>query len=267
MDTKLVFLHIPKTAGQSLHASLEAGFGQGAVCPARINEQLGCLSIEQLNSYRVVSGHFDWSLLDCISGPKYVFTVLRDPLERLLSFYFFLRNEALKLTVTELNKASNVGKKAILTLRPDEYFTAGPAPIRTMLDNLYDNFYTYYFAGRVYRSRQMLNARVDAGLITPEKIFEMALSNVERLDSVFFFDDIEPAFEMIRKFSPNDIGESAAYTMNVNDQVSQAERLFELEKLGATRITFDKLKSLCMVDNRLIEVLNKKSGAETPLFY
>lgn len=262
METKLVFLHIPKTAGQSLHASLLAGFGREAICPARVNEQLFCLSIEQLNSYRVVSGHFDWSMLDCISGPKYVFTVLRDPLERLLSFYFFLRNEALKLPDAELNKVSNVGKKAILELSPDEYFTAGPVPLRAMLDNLYDNFYTYYFAGRVYRSRQMLNARIDAGLITPEKIFEMALSNIDRLDGVFFFENIEPAFDMIRKFSPYDIKESGAYMMNVNYRVSQAERLGELEKLGATQVTFDKLNSMCRLDNKLFLALNNLKAVE-----
>jgi len=48
------------------------------------------MSITEINRYQVFSGHFDWSLLDCIKGPKYVFTILREPIDRILSFYLAL---------------------------------------------------------------------------------------------------------------------------------------------------------------------------------
>ena len=87
---KVIFLHIPKTAGQSVHAALVNAFGNEAVCPARVNDQLRRMSITEINRYQVFSGHFDWSLLDCIKGPKYVFTILREPIDRILSFYLAL---------------------------------------------------------------------------------------------------------------------------------------------------------------------------------
>jgi hypothetical protein len=34
----VVFLHIPNTAGQSVHAALLAAFEPSAICPARVKE-------------------------------------------------------------------------------------------------------------------------------------------------------------------------------------------------------------------------------------
>ena len=90
----VIFLHIPKTAGQSVHSFLVHLFGQGAIAPARVNEQLIQLSIPQIRKYSVFSGHMDWAMLDCVERPRFVFTILREPTDRILSFYYYLRSEA-----------------------------------------------------------------------------------------------------------------------------------------------------------------------------
>ena len=46
MTARIIFLHLPKTAGQSVHAALVDGFGEAAICPARVNEQLDGLTID-----------------------------------------------------------------------------------------------------------------------------------------------------------------------------------------------------------------------------
>src|ERR1044071_10007863 len=93
-QTRVIFLHIPKTAGQSVHESLRRLFAPEEICPARENFQLLPISIQELRRYRLFSGHLDWCLLDVVPQPRFTFTVLRRPIERIISFYFFLRGRA-----------------------------------------------------------------------------------------------------------------------------------------------------------------------------
>lgn len=124
---RVVFLHIPKTAGQSVHAALQAAFEPSAIRPARVNEQLRPMGISELNRYQVFSGHFDWSALDCIKGPSYRFTILRDPLERTLSFYFYLRKQQGEaLAPAERAMPQHSGRRAAAEMTSDEYFLSGP---------------------------------------------------------------------------------------------------------------------------------------------
>ena len=158
-ETRVVFLHLPKTAGQSVHKSLVDLFGRACVCPARVNEDLVLLSVDEICRYRVLSGHFDWSMVDCIPHPKFVFTILREPLDRILSFYFFLREDASRLTEAELNQPWNAGRRAALRWSCDEYFVSKKPDFRSFINNFYDNLYTYYFAGRTFEGRQKLTAQ------------------------------------------------------------------------------------------------------------
>ena len=177
----VIFLHIPKTAGQSVHSFLVHLFGQGAIAPARVNEQLIQLSIPQIRKYSVFSGHMDWAMLDCVERPRFVFTILREPTDRILSFYYFLRSEAKKLTEEELKLPQNQGKWAVLNLSCDEYFTSGKAGLRSFLDNHYDNFYTHFFAGRTYDARQRLVGQKRADPAFDDgKIVDLALANLVR---------------------------------------------------------------------------------------
>lgn len=146
----VIFLHIPKTAGQSTHRYLEKLFDPHDVCPARENDKLLTIPAARLQRYRLFSGHLDWSLLDVVPQPRFVFTILREPRERLLSFYFFMRRTAAALPKEQLGKHA---VRAALTLPPDEYFCQ---QVPQGLDAQYDNFYTYYFAGRTFDARRKL---------------------------------------------------------------------------------------------------------------
>lgn len=264
MEPRIIFLHIPKTAGQSVHAALVNGFGEESICTARVNDQLAGMTIRELNRFRVFSGHLDWSMLDCVDGPKYVFTILRDPLDRLLSFYFFLRKEAAMLQPHELKLPANQGKKAILELSAHEYFTGGPPHIRAFLDNHYDNFYAYFFAGRHYRARAVLQAQVRQKILTRERVLEMALDNLSRLDGVFTVDDMPAVFDAIRALAPGPIGEDQAYRTNVNADTPRADRRERLRGFGATDETFVRIEEACAMDREIWEAVSR-AGRERAL--
>jgi len=234
-----------------VHAALVNAFGQNAVCPARVNDQLRRLTVTELNRYQVFSGHFDWSMLDCIKGPKFVFTILREPMDRILSFYFYLREEAAKLPPGKIQTPERQGLKAALELSPRDYFGGGPPALRRFIDDHYDNFYSYYFAGRHYQARGELVGLTNRGELSQNDIVRMAKDNLSQLDEVFTVDDMVPVFSAIRAISGKEILSDDKYRVNVNKNISSQDRRNRLQDLGADKKTMARLEAYCMLDNQL----------------
>lgn len=85
---RLVFLHVPRTGGTTLHHHLSAHFAPNEICPERFS-RLSQYSPEQLEKWRFFSGHFNADEIRRIPGPLFIVTTLRNPIERLLSNYYF----------------------------------------------------------------------------------------------------------------------------------------------------------------------------------
>jgi hypothetical protein len=260
---KVIFLHIPKTAGQSVHAALVNAFGKESVCPARVNDQLRRMSITELNRYQVFSGHFDWSLLDCIKGPKYVFTILREPIDRILSFYFYLRDEAEKLPLDQRETPERQGLKAAFGLSPRDYFLGGAPHLRRFLDDHYDNFYTYYFAGRHYESRGEMVGLINRNELSHQHVLQMAKDNLTLLDDVFTVDNMGAVISAIREISGKQLMADDKYRTNVNTKVPAADRKMQIQALGADTATMERLHEFCSLDNELWKLFAMKSVPST----
>lgn len=254
---KIIFLHIPKTAGQSVHAKLVDACGVDNVCPARVNDHLRTLSIRQLNSYKVFSGHFDWSLLDCIEGPKYIFTVLRDPRDRILSFYFYLRESAKKLSPQLLEKPENQGLKGALTLSPGDYFTSGNSSWKSFIKNHYYNFYTYYFAGRTYDARANFEGLIKRNILNENNIIDLAKTNLEIINGVFRVEELNNAFVQISESTGISIDQKKELIANKNTVVMPSDRLLELERLGADSFLIEEIDEMCRLDKILLDSIFK----------
>lgn len=87
---KLVFLHLPKTGGTTLHTHLAQFFDHQDICPERFNG-LRKLPLGELARYRFISGHYDLVSCRAIPGDKKIITFLREPRARLVSLYNFLK--------------------------------------------------------------------------------------------------------------------------------------------------------------------------------
>jgi hypothetical protein len=250
-DTRVVFLHIPKTAGQSVHAGLIQLFGADSVSKVRVNEDLLLLSLEEIKRSRVFSGHFDWSMLDCVPYPKFVFTILREPTERILSFYFFLREEAKRLTEEQINQPWNQGKKAALTWSCDEYFCSTKPEFRAFINNHYNNFYTYYFAGRTFRGFQDLTTQHAKKKFPDDAIVEQALKNMSALDGVYTVNDLSALERDLSRIAGRKLNKSLS-EIRVNVGTSEPKkRLDALRELGATDATFDMLAQMTRLDRQI----------------
>jgi len=249
--TKIIFLHIPKTAGQSVHHFFQTSFQKDEICPARVNGQLKGLKCDELNRYSIFSGHLDWKYLECLDEPKFTFTILRDPKDRILSFYFYLREQAKKLSEMDLNSPENQGMKAALTLSPDEYFWDSTGAIRNFIDDHYDNFYTYYFAGKTYDSRQALASK------SKEEVYDMALNNIKKLDKVYSIENWENLYYHIQEYYPDIKVPENKIHVNKGNGLNSSNRYDELKKLGASKKTFSVIDEFIEYDNILYKSLIK----------
>lgn len=261
MNTNILFLHIPKTAGQSAHEYLVNVFGKTNVCPARVNDQLRQYSVTDFQKYKVFSGHFDWNLLDPVSEPKFTFTILRDPIERIVSFYLYLRREAEKLDAQALDLPRNSGKRAILSLTPDEYFAAPDIPLRNFIDDHYDNFYTYYFSGRAFHARSCLLASFSPDLSQQEresKLIKLSANNLILLNGIYAIhtwqqrlsEDLWSVTGLERvKTCPQE----RIFNINKGDSLDLDKRLCEMRNLGATELTFSTILKFVSLDKILFD--------------
>jgi hypothetical protein len=93
-ETRVFFLHLPKTGGTSLFFTLKKLFPGENIFKTTHNENF----VDQLDSIekaRILYGHQFYPFTQIISDPKVVITFLRDPIDRVISaFEYILRNKA-----------------------------------------------------------------------------------------------------------------------------------------------------------------------------
>jgi len=91
-DNVLIHLHIPKTGGVSLTSILSTHFETDEQITQPIHTFLE-LSPTNLAPYRLIAGHFTYNIQDVVSGNPIFVTMLRHPLDRIISFYHYVRSK------------------------------------------------------------------------------------------------------------------------------------------------------------------------------
>ena len=113
----VLFVHIPKTAGMSFYNSMQTAFGdENSLRFPRssqaFKEQFLALSDADLARFRLLSGHFELPFwLQRKLGDRVIVSLLREPVERLLSVYRYIKSwkgHRLHATVGPMNVAEYV---------------------------------------------------------------------------------------------------------------------------------------------------------------
>ncbi|MDR0533977.1 MAG: sulfotransferase family protein [Verrucomicrobiales bacterium] len=89
---KVFFFHIPKTAGTSLIAALSEQFAYRRICPFAHQQELNGQNFDEFKKWDFFKGHLSLSIREYLPQP-FVFTFLRDPIERTLSEYHYLTSQ------------------------------------------------------------------------------------------------------------------------------------------------------------------------------
>lgn len=183
----LVFLHIPKTAGHTIHEGLATALGPGAVSPVRLHSQVAPGAPQMPAGYSLYSGALDWGEIDSLPPERFVFTVLRDPFERLASYYLYVLKVARDRADEVMEQPAEPhlrGLRRILTMSAEEYFFGGDAAWQGFIRAHYDNFYTSYFA-----TRRMLGWQ-EVQRLDEETAVQAALANAPLLSRIYSIRDL-----------------------------------------------------------------------------
>ena len=85
---RVVFDHLPKTAGQAVNAWLRAELGESCVTTNLIGEHRALIH-QYGGDYSVISGHVHFSREGLDPRYQYI-TCLREPIDRAVSWLFFV---------------------------------------------------------------------------------------------------------------------------------------------------------------------------------
>jgi hypothetical protein len=95
----VIFLHIPKTAGTTLRRIIDKQYRPREIYstdPTPLQPGVSLKAFKQLSTaeraqIRLLRGHLPFGVHTFVPEPSTYFTVLRDPVERVLSYYYFAR--------------------------------------------------------------------------------------------------------------------------------------------------------------------------------
>jgi hypothetical protein len=94
-NQRIIFQHIPKTAGTSIASLLKKQFSEehSFICgkDGVLNDFIA-LNQKDRNSIKLMIGHVDFGIHDYFDDASSYITFLREPVDRVLSHYYFIRS-------------------------------------------------------------------------------------------------------------------------------------------------------------------------------
>ena len=234
LNKKIIFLHIPKTAGQSIQNVFNQKIDKNKISPINVYDQAQS-SYQNHEKYSYFGGHIDWDEVEHIFQREnvFIFTVLREPRDRLASFYLYLKKEAENFGRDYLEKHNKIGMMHLLDNSIEDYFFPSDTKLRHFIGDMYRDFYIRFFLQKSYRTKLG-----DFSYISPKDI-NKALENINSLDFIGFIDDLRPLekkleteFQTKFNFSENKINVNNS---TVNSKWEVFKHIANKERSGLSR--------------------------------
>lgn len=95
VERTIIFLHMPKAAGSTLRQIIHRQYSSSSVVTlsapdGEIDPEFESLPIEEKRKIKVIQGHTPFGIHESIPQPSTYFTVLRNPTDRLISYYYYV---------------------------------------------------------------------------------------------------------------------------------------------------------------------------------
>ena len=177
---RIVFLHIPKCGGTTLHNVLALWYGENQMHAERFNG-LYNHDATGLGSKQVFSGHFDFYSTSFIPGPKRFISVLRDPTDRLISLYNFHRAHGDK--IIEQNNLQHARWANEYDI--DSYF----AQPMIRAHHAINNSLVRHFSSIPQIANRLLAPSMQS--VSLDEMFDQAIENLSKFAFIGFMDQYE----------------------------------------------------------------------------
>jgi hypothetical protein len=180
---RIVHVHIPQTAGTALTEAFQQAYGDRLrVYPIRYESEYGQIGYSEFNFF---GGHIGFKIASEVGGD--LITVLRDPVDRYVSDYFFLRQQYIS------GEARNHKTFLAGSYDLDQFVQITDEPI---LQKEFLNRMTWQLA---YSHRlELRQDLIDAG-IGDDDLVRLAMSNLTRFAIVGTQSDMAGLAEAIRR--------------------------------------------------------------------
>jgi len=234
MTRPIIFLHLPKTGGQTIHHAIGRYVGEANIGPYRLQAQVQD-GTPFPPEYRFHSGHLDWTELDTVAGDPFSFMVLRDPRERLGSFFFFMQEEARRA----LQAHGPDGIKPIhreLLKGADAVFFSDREDIKFLVHRHWANLTLTYLATRSLLRRPIWDRTPLAEMLTRAEENSRALSAIYRFGD---FEQLEQDLIPLLNARP-DIAAKRSNPGPLQQGISRWDRLLDRLDTDAHRHAMDQ---------------------------
>ncbi len=230
-----VVIHIPKTAGVSLRSRLERSLPPYSVSPHSNAFAMTEKEAAPLRSYRVISGHISWIDVQRFFPSRKKFTFLRDPLDRCISWYFFLRRIPLERCIP-LNRITykNIPEEAISLAKVLDIEDFFQIPHPYILQGVH-NRYVWQLGH---------HACIEMRSISEQEVLAKALGNVDKMDFVGLCDRMEEDSSRLCRF----LGIPESVSLQHENKTGNRPSLSELSPKA-----LEHAKRLTDLDRRLYE--------------
>jgi hypothetical protein len=180
---RLVFDHLPKTAGTSIVAAIDAMVGESSALPSISNPHRAVLAAA--GARRAIAGHLWFTPGEALAPDVFYCTLLRDPVDRFLSHHAF---------TGEMARGAHDAARGVDQLDP-QVLASGSLDLAAYLDSpdphlrgSYRNVQAVHFAERLVADPRSLD---DAALL------EAAAASLAEYDLVGHFGDLQGFIDAI----------------------------------------------------------------------
>ena len=115
MNKTIIFLHVPKAAGTTLRHFIQKNYRSDEMYwisssdPSLSQAALINYPLEKKQKLKFIGGHLSFGLHEYIPSNCSYFTLLREPVDRVISLYYFIKNIKSDPRHTEVSKMSLCG--------------------------------------------------------------------------------------------------------------------------------------------------------------
>ena len=173
MTLRTIFDHLPKTGGTSIIAALGSATGDSGLLPETIYPHHVALGLAKHR--RFLGAHLWFFPGEALAANWFYATLLREPIERFLSQYYFHRGHQEQVRRREISDAT---VRAAVELGIDTYLATDCPSLR----NSFSNFQARHFAARVCDAAPELDETA---------LFDAAVSSLEQYDLVGVFSNLQ----------------------------------------------------------------------------